>query len=131
MEKRYRILRICSSVYKILGGIVGVLTLLMMIGICVWSLAGGRATRFDDFGPGMMRWRSGGNIVGGLLFVLIGLLYGGTISVSLFALGEGINLLLGMEENTRMVATLLQEQTKANPQPPSPRKAKATKGTDL
>lgn len=120
MEKRYRILRICSTVYKVLGGIVGVLTLLMMIGICAWSLAGGRADRFNDFGPDMMRTRAAGSIVGGLLFVLMGLLYGGTISVSLFALGEGINLFLGVEENTRAVATLLREQAKTNQQPPLP-----------
>jgi hypothetical protein len=120
MEKRYRILRICSTVYKVLGGTVGVLTLLVMIGVCVWSLAGGRATRFGDFGQDMPRLRAAGTIVSGLLFALMGLLYGGTISVSLFALGEGINLLLGMEETTRTVATLLQEQAKANQQPSLP-----------
>lgn len=119
MDKRYRILRICSTVYKVLGGVVGVLTLLLVIGACLWSLAGGTA-RFNDFGPSMMRWRAAGSIMGGLIFVLMGLLYGGTISVSLFALGEGINLLLGMEENTRTVATLLQEQANANQKPPTP-----------
>lgn len=121
MEKRYRILRICSTIYRVLGGIVGVLTLLGVIGFCAWSLVGVRAApRFDEFGPNMMRWRPGGNIVGGLMFALMGLLYGGTISVSLFALGEGINLLLGVEESARTVATLLQEQAKANQKPPLP-----------
>ena len=47
----------------------------------------------------------GGIIIGGII-----LLYGGFIAITSYAVGEGIYLAIGIEENTRATASLLQQQ---------------------
>jgi hypothetical protein len=51
-----------------------------------------------------------GGILGGVIIGGIILLYGGIASITLYAFGEGIYLLIGLEENTRTTALLLQQQ---------------------
>jgi hypothetical protein len=38
------------------------------------------------------------------------LLYGGITAITTYALGEGVYLFIGLEENTRVTAELLQKQ---------------------
>ncbi len=111
MEKRFKVLRIIGTIYKVLGGITGVLTVLSAIGFCLITTLGGAAadqlTR--DFGGG-----SGGGMVsglfGGILVGLVILIYGGMMTITLYGAGEGIYLFLALEENTRTTALLLQQQ---------------------
>lgn len=43
MENRYRALRIMGTIYKVLGGIAGLMTLLLVITVCASSVLGGAA----------------------------------------------------------------------------------------
>jgi len=110
MEKRYAALRIIGTIYKVLGGITGALTLLAAVGICATSILGGAA--LDSFGrefggdTGLLGLFSG--FFGGLITSLVVILYGGVLAITLYAFGEGVYLLLALEENTRTTAMLLQ-----------------------
>ena len=121
VEKRYRALRIIGSVYKVFGAMVGTLTLLAVIGILVLSVAGGAA--MDKLGrdvgldTGLIGLFSG--ILGGFLVSAGAIIFGGGLAVSLYASGEGVYLLLALEENTRATVTLLQRQVGSQPPVPS------------
>ncbi|MFQ5922820.1 MAG: hypothetical protein ACE5M4_08250 [Anaerolineales bacterium] len=111
MQTRYRALNIISTIYKVLGGIIGVITLLLVLVICASSVLGGAAidSLGREFGNGGGSGLLGG-VFGGLLLSLVTILYGGLIAVTLFAIGEAIDLLLALEENTRMTAEILRGQ---------------------
>jgi hypothetical protein len=103
MSKRYTALRIIGTVYEILGVAAGILTVLAVIGISVSTVVGrgwfGRGLRPGPFyGMGM---------VGAAIVALI---YGGIVTVTLYAFGEGIYLLIALEENTRLTSQLLERQ---------------------
>jgi hypothetical protein len=110
MEKRYMALRIIGNIYKILGILVLAITIIGVIGICGMSIIGG--TVFDSFVSGYGNGSSSSGlisgIIGGLLSGLILLLYGGLTSITLYALGEGVYLLIAIEENTRKTSLLLE-----------------------
>ncbi len=115
MEKRYTALRIIGTIYKVLGGIVGVLTILVALGICAASVLGGAA--MGNLGREFSR-NAGvtglfGGALGGLVIGVVAIVYGGGLAVTLYAVGEGVYLLLALEENTRATVALLQRQ--ANP----------------
>ena len=112
MERRYMALRTIGTIYKVLGGIVGIITLLLVIGICVASVVGGAA--LDSFSRELARATGFAGlfsgVVGGLVVSIVGILYGGGMAITLYALGEGVYLLLALEENTRATARLLEQQ---------------------
>jgi len=117
MEHKYRALRIVGTFYKIFGAIIGIITIISILSFCVMSVAGGAAIRSMG---NQLGFYSGGIVEGlivGLVFTLFALLYGGGIAITLYALGEGISLLIAMEENTRMTSQLLQKQLE-QPQTP-------------
>lgn len=91
MGSDYIALRVIGVGYKILGVITGIATLLAMLGL--GSMFGG--------------------VRGGLLGTLLVLIYGGGIALTLYAAGEGVSLLIALEENTRTTAWALQQQTNA------------------
>jgi hypothetical protein len=113
MEKRYRALRIISTFYKIAGALVLALALLTAIGLCLAGVLG--TTMIDgisrDYGMGGMGTTSAA-LIG--VFSGLGLLIGGALSgLTLFATGEGISLLIAMEENTRATAMHLAAHQRA------------------
>lgn len=119
MEKRYTALRVVGTLYKVLGIIAAVITALVVIGICIAAAAGGAAwgrilEDMGEFGPYMMPGAWGGALGGALIAIAV-ILYGGLISISLYAAGEGVYLLLALEENTRATAILLQRASGAAP----------------
>jgi hypothetical protein len=109
MEKRYRALRIISTVYKILGAIVGGITALITLATCATSTLGGAAL------DSLSRELGGSAGLGGLLSgaaagvfaSLFVILWGGGIAVMLYGMGEYYSLLIDLEENTRATAALL------------------------
>ena len=115
MEKKFKALRFVGTVYKVIGIIAGVLTDISAIGFCLFSILGGSlinsvlnsvSNAYGGGGgnpAGVLGGILGGVVVGGLI-----LLYGGIASVTLYAFGEGFYLLIGLEENTRTTALLLQ-----------------------
>jgi len=113
MEKRYAALRVIGTIYKVLGGIAGIVTILLAIGICASSVLGGAAmgNLGREFGgdPRVAGLLSG--FLGGVIGTVLVIIYGGGFAVTLYALGEGVYLLLALEENTRATVALLQRQT--------------------
>ena len=103
MDRRYTALRTIATIYKIFGVIVAVITVLSTLGVCASILLGGSTLSdlggFGDSGPAM--------IIGGLVLILSTILGGGGMALTFYALGEGINLLIALEENTRMTAAML------------------------
>lgn len=111
MERRYPALRVIATVYKVLGIIAGGLTvigvIIMFFGVLAASSSSGSSYGgYSSPNPFAMM----GGAVGGLMMATMMLIYGGGIAITLFAFGEGIYLLLAMEENTRGAAMLLQRQ---------------------
>lgn len=114
MERRYRALRIIGTIYKILGIIIGALTLLSILGFCATSLLGvGSAALSRDastfFGGAF------GGTVGVAIFSVFAVLYGGGLAVTMYAFGEGVDLFIALEENTRRTAALLERQAAKGP----------------
>ena len=111
MKKQYNALRIIGTIYKVLGVISGVITILLVFSLCLTSILGGAAmdsVRSKLGSSGLPALFSG--FLGGLLLSVIAIIYGGGISITLYAIGEGVYLLLALEENTRATAMLLQQQ---------------------
>lgn len=108
MEQRYRVLRVIGTLYKVLAVIVAVVVVLALVGGTLAAfLGGGRwmMGRFDD-GP-----RMGLAAVGMAAWWFAALLYGTIITVTLYAMGEGLGVLLAVEENTRRAAELIAGQS--------------------
>ncbi len=124
VEKRYRALRIIGTIYKVLGIIVGVVTVLLVLAACLTSIAGGAA--MDVLGNELDLPAPGLGTVGGIFYFygvflsLLLILYGGGLALTLFALGESVFLAIAVEENTRITATLLQNQIARATVPPAP-----------
>jgi len=112
MEKQFKALRIIGTFYKVLGIIAGIVTILTALGFCGTSVLGGAA--LDTLGSeyvgdtGFAGLFSG--FLGGLLLSVVMIIYGGGLAVTLYAAGEGVYLLLALEENTRATVKLLQQQ---------------------
>jgi hypothetical protein len=120
MEQRYTALRTIGTVYKILGIISGVITILAILGICAASVLGGAALGELESQLGGSYGMGGmfGGVFGGILLGFLAILYGGGISITLYAFGEGIYLLLALEENTRTTAQMLTQQAGIRQPPP-------------
>ncbi|MFN2157867.1 MAG: hypothetical protein ACK2UX_21755 [Anaerolineae bacterium] len=112
MERKYGALRFVGTVYKVVGIIIAVLTLLAVVGVCLFSVLGGAAMGGIGRELGRNTAFSGflSSTVGGAIGAFFTILYGGGLALTLYAIGEGIYLLLALEENTRLTAELLQAQ---------------------
>ena len=120
MEKRYKGLRFLGTLYKILGVIMLVITILAAVGICGTSILGaaGFETIGREIGADVVFVDFIGSVFGGIMVALVLILYGGFISLAAYAFGEGIYLLLAVEENTRNSTLLLQRQVSVVTPPP-------------
>ena len=108
MEKRYAGLRLTGTIYKVLGIIIGVITVLGALGICLTSILGGSLA--SSLGGSADLMGPLGGVVGGVVGGLVALLYGGAMALGLYAFGEMMHLMVAMEENTRATAMLLQKR---------------------
>jgi hypothetical protein len=110
MEKRYSALRTIGTIYKVLGIVAGAITVLVVVALCLISVLGGAA--LGNISSNLGGASSSGGLFPGVLAGLIGsfmvVLWGGSLSVTLYALGEGVYLLIALEENTRNTALALQ-----------------------
>jgi hypothetical protein len=113
MEKRYRALRIIGTVYKVLGVIAGVLTIIAVVGFCLATVLGGAA--LGNLGESSRNLGAAGALGGalsGVVVGIIGIIYGGGLALSLYGLGEGVYLAISVEENTRATVRLLEQQSR-------------------
>ena len=112
MEKRHGGLRVIGTIFKVLGIIAGVFTILAALGACISGIAGGAALDSLSSGLGEDTGMIGsiGGLVWGLILGLFSLIYGGMGAMSLYAFGGGMHLIIDMEENTRMTAMLLKKR---------------------
>ncbi len=112
MEKRYTALRTIGTIYKVLGVIVGAMTILVALGICASSIFGGAAidSLSRELGRDVPSAGMLGGILGGLLLGILAIIYGGGLAITLYAAGESVYLLIALEENTRATAMFLQQQ---------------------
>ncbi len=120
MEQRYHALRTIGSIFRILGYIALVLTILAALAICGVSVISGTAIEsasqqfgFTSSGTGFL-----GGLFGGLIAGIFVILNGGLIALLLVASGEGIYLLIGIEENTRKTTYLIENQNNIIPSEP-------------
>lgn len=111
MGKKYRALRIVGTVYKVIGTIVLVVTVLAAVGSCLSGILGGALFSgvADQVKSNLQLAGSGGMAVMGIVMGLGILLWGVIVGITAFAAGEGIYLLIDLEENTRMTASLLKK----------------------
>lgn len=108
MKKKYAALRTIGTIYKIIGAVIAIFTILGTIGVCIMGFAGGALFQ------GAANTLGSGSDIGstemgfaGVFAALWLLILGAIASVSTYALGEGVFLLLDLEENTRKTAELL------------------------
>jgi hypothetical protein len=124
MEKRFRVLRIVGSIYKVIGIIIAVVTLLSALGFCGMSVLGGSAlANFLKQVPGNTQGQGAGllgGVVGGVLFSLVIIITGAIYAVTTYALGEAVYLLIDLEENTRHTAVLLLHSQHEHHEAPAP-----------
>ena len=101
MEKKYAVLRVIATLYKILGVLIALGTVLLVILVIVGGAAGNRALQQYGF--------DGGPFLA--FFSVIMIFLGGVFSaLGIYAVGEAIYLLIGLEENTRFSAVLLRDR---------------------
>lgn len=98
MEKRFGALRVIGIIFKVLGVIVFLIALIAAVA----ALVGGTARMLA---PGDWRFMMRGL---GVLSGLWILLWGAISAVFLYGIGEVLDLLIAVEENTRATRLLLE-----------------------
>ncbi len=100
MDKRYTALRVIATIYKIIGVLVALLTVLAVVLMIVGVAGNSRPlAMYGLAGPEM--------IVISVISILLG---GGLGALGIFAVGEALFLLINLEENTRYTAILLRDR---------------------
>ena len=119
VEKRFRVLRVIGTIYKILGWIILVVGVLTSLGILLAGLLGG---------AGMTQFMSRNSQLGGLMGGVLGGLIASVVSfvltlvyfVFVYGMGELIYLFLAIEENTRATSAWVGRWLQAPAVPPTP-----------
>lgn len=110
MERKFRVLSIIGTLWKVFAWISLIGGILLSIGVLLMGILGTGGMIWRQFGqepgvmPGVMGVVSG--IAGFIISVIISIIY----FLMLYAAGELIDLLLALEENTRQTAQLLQPE---------------------
>lgn len=113
MQTKFGVLRFISGFYKVIGIIVGVITIFSVLGICATSVLGTSmlsGLNRDLQQSGMPMLFGASTIIGGLISALATIIMGALVSLGLYAFGELISLLVSLEENTRATVALLQNR---------------------
>lgn len=103
MQKRFSVLRVTASVFKVLG-IVGVIFAVIASGLTVAAASAGPQLMTSVIGPGNYVDMGTSGFVAGLFGAVLVLAGGLITALCIYAVGELINLLLAVEENTRVAA---------------------------
>lgn len=121
MERKYGALRVIATGMKVLGFIVGILTVLAICGFlgAGITIGAGLEKLSSDLGQNQGGWGAIIGLVGGLLTSLLPIIVGGSLALILFAGGEAIYVQIDIEENTRKMAWYLPQRASL-PVPISP-----------
>jgi len=103
MQKRFSVLRVTASVFKVLG-IVGVIFAVIASGLTVAAASAGPQLMTSVIGPGDYLDMGSAGFVAGLFGAVLVLAGGLITALCIYAVGDLINLLLAVEENTRVAA---------------------------
>ncbi len=117
MEKRYRVLRFVATLWKILAWVILLVGMLASIATLAGVLMGGAQLR-SYFDSGIVPFSP---VVGGIIAFVGGVLFSVFNFLAIYALGEFLHLLVGLEENTRATAAMLQQLRPATPPSGYPR----------
>ena len=114
IKKRYKLLRVISTIFKVVAWIVLILGLLASTGALVLSLTGGLLNVGDmrPIGPRIVS-----PMMLGIPAFLIGLLITLLNFCTWYAAGALISLFIAIEENTRVTAQWLESQPQATTPP--------------
>ena len=105
MEKKYKALRFIGGLYKVLAFIVLVAVILGILVADISLIAGG------DFISDMAGYDLGGaGVIMAIFFTIFGLLGGGLVFITLYAVSDLVTLLISVEEATRFTALLLRDR---------------------
>jgi len=104
VPRRFPVLRILSTVYKVIGIIIAGVTLLTALGSCILQVAGSAVIIGLERDLGISLPVAGGGIIVALILSLIILLIGALYAALIYGVGELISLFLAVEENTRLAA---------------------------
>jgi hypothetical protein len=124
MEKKFRVLHIIGTLWKVLAWVALIVGVLSSLGILLVGIlgSGGFVLRYLGQDPGVMPGAM--SAVGGIVGFVAGLIGTVVYFLILYAVGELIYLLLAVEENTRRMAQLMQGEARSTTQPyrtvPSP-----------
>jgi hypothetical protein len=102
MKKRFQVLQIIATIFKVIGIVVGALALLGALIAFVASLAGGSIWQ-------TMGVDSSFGFFTGFLSALMILVFGALYALIIYGYGELITLLIAMEENTHNTVLLLEK----------------------
>lgn len=126
MEKKFRVLRIIGTLWKVLAWIVLVGGILSSLGILLVGVLGSGGSLLRLFGqeagvvPGAL------GIVSSIFGFVVALVFTIIYFLILYAVGELIDLLLAIEANTRKTMQAMQQalrpeiEQSPSPPPPSP-----------
>ncbi len=105
MEKKYKALRFIGGLYKVLAFIVLVAVILGILVADISLIAGG------DFISDMAGYDLGGaGVIMAIFLTIFGLLGGGLVFITLYAVSDLVTLLISVEEATRFTALLLRDR---------------------
>lgn len=104
MEKRFRALRFIGTLYKILAWIALAGSILVALFLVLSGVLGGiGASQAGDFLPGVALGGAVAGIVSGLSVLIGGVIW----FLAMYAVAEGIYVVLSIEENSRITAMAL------------------------
>lgn len=119
MERKFRVLRIVGTLWKVVAWVVLIGGIVTAIGILLAGILGGGGILLRELGIGPGATSAAAIMMGITGFVVA--LIGAVISFFLYyALGELIYLLLAIEENTRRWRQGGERQAYGEAPPPSP-----------
>ena len=121
MGKKFKVLRIIGTIWKILAWIVLIVGVLSSIGVLLMSIFGGGMLSQLGQEYGEMVWASWAfGLAGGVVGFIVSLIATIINFLLLYAVGELIYLLLAIEENTRQAQQWVQEHPAPQTYPAAP-----------
>ena len=105
MKKRFQVLRIIATIFRVLGIVIAAVALVAALITLIMSMAGGQAW-------GLVGLDANTGFFGGLIAAFLIILLGALYALIMYGYGELIFLLLALEENTHNTVLLLEKSTK-------------------